>query len=258
MKISVNEQEKRLIYKNFYCYFSWMLGAKKYQDCTYTQPNVPFVVFNSVIETKLNEQNCAKVIKDIKECYQHKPFCWWLTDFTSPHLLNENLEKAGFERGSSFVGMIYSLAHHITIPDEIANIQVKEVTDQNLLDDWIKPMQKAFGIDDMSTRYCLKVFKESINDKRLKHYYVEDKGKIVGTGTLFIEDNVSGFYNMAVVPEYRNRKIATAIKWHRLKVSHELGAKNAILQSSTMGRALDMRIGFKPVSEFIPYFLPQA
>ncbi len=254
MKISINEQEKRLVYKNFYRYFSWLLGAKKYQDCTYTQPNVPFVVFNSVIESNLNEQNSAKVITELKERYRQTPFCWWLTDFSSPHSLKENLEKAGFEQGSPFVGMIYSLAHHITLPKEIAHIQVKQVTEQSMLDAWIKPMQEAFGIDDASTRLCVKVFKEYLYDKRLRHYYVAEQGQIVGTGTLYIEDNVSGFYNMAVVPEYRNQKIATAIKWHRLKISQELGAKSAILQSSTMGRELDMRIGFKPVSEFIPYF----
>ncbi len=258
MKLSINEQEKRIVYQNFFHYFAWLLGAKKHQDCYYTKPNVPYAVFNSVIDTKLNQQNAEKVIEEIKSLYHEtKPFCWWVTDFV-PSTLQTNLVKANFERGDPFVGMVYPLSQQIMLPPEVSHIEVKTLIDPNRLSEWIKPMQDAFVIDPLSAQYCVNVFKENFNDKRIKHFYVEEQGNIIGTGTLFIENNVSGFYNLAVVPSWRNQKVASALKWHRLKVSQELGASFAILQSSNMGRELDMRLGFKPVSEFIPYFSPMA
>ena len=79
---------------------------------------------------------------------------------------------------------------------------------------------------------------------------------MVGVGSLFIENGVSGFYNLGVLPEYRHKQLATALKCHRLKISQRLGAKVAILQSSIMGKDLDQRLGFRPVFDFVPYLSP--
>ncbi|MGD9592720.1 MAG: GNAT family N-acetyltransferase [Candidatus Berkiella sp.] len=257
MKISVNEQEKRLVYINFFRYFSWLLGAKKHMDCCYTQPCVPFAVFNSVIDTHLDEKIALKAISEIKSIYQQtKQFCWWITDFVKPQSLTHTLEEMGFTKGDPFVGMIYPLEGKIRIPNEVAHIEVKQVVTPTMLDDWMKPVQEAFNIDDISAQFCAKVFKDNFTDKRLKHFYVQAKGEIIATATLFIEDLVSGFYNLAVLPPYRNQHIASALKWHRLKMSQDLGARYAVLQSSRMGQKCDLNIGFKPVSMFIPYFSP--
>ncbi len=257
MKLAINAHEKQLVYKNFFDYFSMLLGAKEYQQCWYTRPEAPFPVFNSVIQTQLKEENMSEAIAQIKALYKDvKQFCWWLTDFATPHALKEKLEEGGFIMGSPFIGMIYSLTNKIIIPKELSNIEVKEITEPSQIQAWFKPVQHCFGIDEISSQFCIAQLIKHYNDTSLKHYYVEHQGAIVATGTLYIKNNISGFYNLGVLPEFRNKKIATALKWHRLKVSQESGASHAIIQSSEMGRQLDMAIGFKPVSEFVPYFSP--
>jgi N-acetylglutamate synthase-like GNAT family acetyltransferase len=114
----------------------------------------------------------------------------------------------------------------------------------------------AFEIDDHSSAFCTNTLKSLFHDVRFKHYFVEDQGKIVGVGSLFTENGVSGFYNLGVLPEYRHQKIATALKCFRLKESQRSGSKFAILQSSTQGKELDQSVGFKPVFDFVPYFSP--
>jgi hypothetical protein len=258
MKLSIQETQKRQVYKNFFDFFSLLLGAKQHNNCWYTNPQAaPFPVFNSVIQTKSSQNKVSSLIKEMQTIYQQtKQFCWWLIDYDPITGLQDSLSAAHFEKGSPFLGMVYSLESQIILPSDIANIQVHEMQSPERLSEWIKPVQDAFHMDPQSAQFCVEVFTQYWQDPRLKHYYVEKEGRIVGTGTLFIQDKVSGFYNLAVVPEYQNQKIATALKWHRLKISQELGAHSAILQSSTMGKALDMRIGFKPVLEFVPYFSP--
>lgn len=257
MKLSEQESHKRKIYNNFMHYFATTCGSNETQGCRYSLPDAPFVLFNSVFDTNLISQNVKDAICAMKKVYDHKKqFCWWFTDFVKPQSLRESLEQEGFHKGSAFLGMVFDLANPIKLPKEIAGISVNSVNHKEQLIEWIKPMQVAFEIDDASSHFCAGSLARLFDDPRFKHFYVEDKGKIVGVGSLFTENGVSGFYNLGVLPEYRKQHIATALKCHRLTVSQSLGSKFAILQSSDMGRDLDQRLGFKPVFDFVPYLSP--
>lgn len=257
MKLSAHESDKRHIFNNFLNFFATTCGMENIEGCTYTLPDADFPLFNSILNTEHTKDKMPIVIKKMKQIYQHKKqFCWWLTDFVKPQELAYVLADEGFQRGSPFTGMIYDLSRPITQPDYITDIQIQTVTCQDQFDEWIKPLQVSFEIDDRSSAFCANALKTLLNDIRFKHFYVESNGQIVGVASLFIENGISGFYNLGVLPEYRHQKIATALKCFRLKISQDLGAKGAILQSSEMGKDLDQRLGFKPVFDFVPYFSP--
>lgn len=257
MKLSVTDSHKKSIFNNFMHYFCAICGINESHGCRYSLPDVPFVLFNSVFDTNLISQSVSDAILHMKKVYeQKKQFCWWVTDLVQPQSLREALEQEGFQMGSAFKGMVFDLSHAINAPKEIANITVKSVEHKEQLMEWIKPLQIAFEIDDASSHFCALSLAKLFDDPRFKHYYVEDKGKMVGVGSLFTDKGVSGFYNLGVLPEYRKQHIATALKCHRLQVSQNLGSKLAILQSSMMGRDLDQRLGFKPVFDFVPYLSP--
>jgi hypothetical protein len=257
MRLPANDLIKRSIFNNFYHFFSTTCGIQKIQGCSYSAPDAEFALFNSIFETNVKPENMLSVIHQMKEIYQYKmQFCWWMTDFVKPKEIEDVLKQEGFTTGDPFTGMYYDLSHPITFSDDVSHIPIQTVTHQDDLDRWIQPLQIAFEIDDRSTAFCANTLKLLFRDIRFKHYFVEDKGKIVGVGSLFSENGVSGFYNLGVLPEYRHQKIATALKYFRLKESQRLGSTVAILQSSMMGKKLDQRIGFKSVFDFVPYFSP--
>lgn len=238
-------------------YFAATCGMYESHGCRYSLPDASFVLFNSVFDTNLISQSVSNAILTMKKVYeQKKQFCWWITDFVTPQSLRAALEKEGFQMGHAFKGMVFDLAKTINPPKEIAHITVKSLQHKEQLMEWIKPLQIAFEIDDDSSRFCANSLAQLFADPRFKHFYVEDKGKMVGVGSLFTDKGVSGFYNLGVLPEYRKQHIATALKYHRLQVSQSLGSKLAILQSSVMGQDLDQRLGFKPVFDFVPYLSP--
>lgn len=255
MKLSPHDTNQRLIFNNFIHFFSEVCGKHQHKGCTYALPECEFALFNSILSTNALADEIESLITEIANIYQHKKqFCWWVTDFVQPQNLAEFLEQQGFQKGSAFKGMIYDLTLKILTPHHVDDIIIQSLSHPDQLDEWYKIIQVSFGIDDLSTKFCVKLFKNLFSDSRFKHYYVEDNGKMVATASLFIENGVSGFYNLAVLPEYRHNKIATALKYHRLKISQQMGSKAAVIQSSEQGRALDENIGFKPLLDFIPYF----
>ena len=257
MKLSEHELHKRSIFNNFMHYFTAVFGINEHQGCRYIMPDVDFVLFNSVLDTDIPDDKSIDLIKSMQHLYQHKKqFCWWLTDFVKPQAIADFLLRQGFQKSSPFSGMTCDLTKPVQIPKEIANIHVQTVENSEQLTDWIKPLQVSFDMDDHSSAFCANALKRLFLDPRFKHFYVEDKSTIIGVGSLFIDNGISGFYNLGVLPEYRHQKIATALKCHRLKFSQILGSKMAILQSSTMGKALDQRLGFKPLFDFVPYLSP--
>lgn len=257
MKLSIHETHKRHIFNNFMQFFSLTCGVQEHEGCRYSMPNAEFAMFNSVLDTDIKHTDSLDIIKHMQHLYQHKKqFCWWLTDFVKPQSITDLLQEQGFTKGSSFTGMLIDLSTSIKVPLGINTLNVQMVNSEEKLMDWVIPLQVSFGIDDGSTAFLATTLQHLFHDPRFKHFYVEIDHKIVGVGSLFIENGVSGLYNLGVLPEYRHQKIATALKYHRLKFSQSVGAKVAILQSSVMGKNLDQRIGFKPVFDFVPYLSP--
>jgi hypothetical protein len=259
MKLSEHESNKRHIFNNFMSFFAATCGINEFNGCRYSIPDADFVLFNSVLDTEISDQHTFEMIKSMQKCYQHKKqFCWWLTEFVKPQSIASLLEQNGFEKISPFSGMILDLHKTIRTPTEIDHIHVQTLKNKEQLTEWVKPLQVAFAMDDHSSAYIVNTLQHLFHDQRFKHFYVEQNNKMVGVGSLFIDNGISGFYNLGVLPEYRHQKIATALKYHRLKYSQSANAKMAILQSSIMGKALDQQLGFKPVFDFVPYLSPMG
>ncbi len=238
-------------------YFAATCGIHEQDGCRYSMPDADFTLFNSVLDTNIKSTDPFNLVKHMQHLYQHKKqFCWWLTDFVNPQSITDTLLEQGFTKSSSFTGMSIDLKASMQMPPDINQINVQSLKMAEQLTEWVIPLQVSFGIDHGSTAFLVRTLKRLFHDPRFKHFYVEKNNQMVGVGSIFIENGVSGFYNLGVLPEYRNQKIATALKVHRLKFSQTLGAKVAILQSSAMGKDLDHWLGFKPVFDFVPYLSP--
>lgn len=247
--------ESKLIFDNFMSFFSTCFSLNQHQGCSYTLTSAEFPLFNSVVHTEVTEKDLPIHIADIKHVYKNKKqFCWWVTDFVQPTTLGPLLEASDFQKGDIFKGMIYDLNNPIISPKNTEHITVQQISQADQLNEWSKVLQIALDIDDLSQQFLASTYQRLFSDPRFKHFYVKKDNMMVATGSLFIENNISGFYNLGVLPECRNQGIATALKTYRLQLSQSMGLKTAILHSSEMGRKLDQSLGFKPISDFIAYF----
>lgn len=126
-------------------------------------------------------------------------------------------------------------------------VEISIIKNGGELSDWIIPVQVAFQLDEKATsqyRYCL----EQTKDKFV-HFIAKDQEKIVAAATLYLHDEIAGFYNLAVLPEYRKQGIGTALHYARLNEARIRGYAHATLQATPMASALDGSLGFKTESE---------
>ena len=88
--------------------------------------------------------------------------------------------------------------HSVILPE---NIEIQVLADNSDLSSWMEPVTKCFDMDDITTTAYQKAL-ESAPDKFV-HVCAVDKGKMIATGSIFLHSNSAGFYNLAVLPEYR-------------------------------------------------------
>lgn len=150
--------------------------------------------------------------------------------------------------------MIISLnkEFNVVLPSGVSIEIVKADED---LAKWIKPIQIAFGMDeDVASRYqaCFEKCRE-----QFVHFVVKKDQEVIGAASLFLHEHVAGFYNLAVLPEYRKQGIGAALHHARLAESKRRGYQYATLQASPMAAHLDRSIGFEECSEISIYTRPE-
>jgi GNAT superfamily N-acetyltransferase len=76
----------------------------------------------------------------------------------------------------------------------------------------------------------------------------------VGACSMFIDDAVAGFYDVAVLEEERNQGIGSAMMAHALRFAREHGAKQAVLLASGTGYGMYRRVGFHEVCKIAYWY----
>jgi len=77
------------------------------------------------------------------------------------------------------------------------------------------------------------------------HYIAYWENRPAGAGMLFPYASMGGVYNMATLPEFRRRGVATAVLSAILKDAQALGCEYVGLTPTLMGRPLYRRMGFR-------------
>lgn len=245
------------IYQNFVKFFKLTADeiseAQPGTQCTHA--DIQFPVFNAVISTNVTQDSLPETVKAITHFYQQKkvPFIWWVTDYAEPNNLHQLLEEQGFKGQGSFEGMSYDLSKLPDIPNTLKDIKVENIQSAEELKAMAEIFTTCFEFTPEATEHYIKVFTRLFNDPNLKHYKIVKDDKPVASGTLFLDGEVGGFYNLGVLPAYRHQDLAQAMQWHRLHEAKRLGATIAVLHASAMAQELDEKVGFVSNMKFRPY-----
>ena len=258
MLLSINEQNKKIVFRNFEKFFSLAIpDVHKQYDCRYTLSPTNNPIFNSVLAVEADSSNIDYAVDSVAKFYQarKKSHCWWLTDWDEKNHLGQKLEARGYQKGDAFSGMVCELKKELTFQEFDPAIDIKQISNIEDLGILVEMIQVAFEFDQEATQFYLKTFEQLFSNPKFQHVLAYYNGVPAGCGTLFFTEDSVGFYNLAVLPEFRHKKIASAIQQYRLTVSKATGYRYAVLQASNMAENLDKRLGFKSVMQFTPYIL---
>jgi len=157
------------------------------------------------------------------------------------------LEQNGFNLKFEQIGMSLKSPHIFT---ELKKLRLKKVSTEKEAKLWSILFSKSFG-------YFTNPVLLSKSQKNTNYYIAYNQNEAVGTGILHTTNNISGIHSVGIIPEQRRKGFAEQIMKLLINQSIKINSGSITLQSSNMGKALYLKLGFEEQFMIKNYTLQQ-
>ncbi|MFC5046988.1 GNAT family N-acetyltransferase [Aquimarina hainanensis] len=144
-------------------------------------------------------------------------------------------DKKGYTIAFEQIAMYYTLGNQFT---DTIGVTLHKVQTEEEASQWAIAFESSFGYQIMTEI----VYKTS---DKIAYYVVKENKRVVGTVLLHNTEDVMGIHSLGILPEERKKGYADQIMKKSLNIAQDQGCKHAVLQASSMGRSLYLRLGFK-------------
>ena len=235
------------------CCLSWAawpeMALGRDDRMTWTITDIPFPFFNNVFNTRLPENGIGSAIDRTIDRFRHRgvPAFWWTGPATRPADLGRYLQQEGLEHAFEAPAMavdLQSLNEAMSLP---GGFSIEEVVDTTGLRQWCSVMTPVYQFPDFAAEAWYRML-ASLGlgaERPLRHFLARLDAKPVATASLYFGAGVAGFSSIATLPDYRHRRIGTALTVAVLQEARRAGYRVATLFSSVMGQRMYRRIGFR-------------
>ena len=218
--------------------------------------------FNNIYLKK--PRHPERLVDEIKGFHQQlkKPLIVWVTSETEADADVLDALKQNFVTHGNFYGMWLNLdeAQLVACP---AHIQIESVQTEQDAEDFSKLLCDVFQLNNVRDELKKWAIKQSRMDQPdALNYLARLNGKLAGACSLsidrqFKEGQTGGFYNAAVLPEFRRAGVGSAMASHRARVARSMGldSLSIVLMSDAMARGYCEKLGFKDYQPLTPFFL---
>lgn len=207
---------------------------------------VPFPKFNHVSMIRIPPEGVDELIAACRSFFRHKglPNCSMLvTPATRPVDLGNRLHRLGFTSETNPV-MVWDGKTRMPQPTHIR----VEITPPSQAGKFFEVIRQVFFPDTTSeTAQGLRRGVDVSYGIGALNYIAYWGALPCGAGTLFCRNGMGGIYNMATLPTYRHKGVATAVMNACLDDALRLGCTHVGLTPTKMGRPLYERMGFQEV-----------
>ncbi|MEX2292951.1 MAG: GNAT family N-acetyltransferase [Acidimicrobiales bacterium] len=181
-----------------------------------------------------------------------QPFQWWAGPSSMPSFSPDWLLRRGLEAAAPMPGMHLDLMQ-ADLPPTDGDIRRCASPSEHLaatatfLAGFDAPLELVDDFDHMLSSVPTTSDQQMI----VLHAFVDDQP--AGTGMVAAIGSVAGLYNIAVLPDARNRGLGAAITVELLRAGAAAGCSEAILHSSEMGFPVYRSLGFETVCDVQTY-----
>jgi GNAT superfamily N-acetyltransferase len=174
---------------------------------------------------------------------QHTDYIEW---FVFPHDEPPHLNSLFSDPGGTAGNWLYGSLLDLPAIDSPPGFEVRRVTSDGHLAEWIAVNQVGFGVElsNFHVAYRRHGYGE---DAFSFHFtgYVNDAP--VTSGTLLVAGGCAAVYDISTPPALRGRGYGTAITRHMLEVACDFGYRDSWIWSSDQGKRVYESLGFMPV-----------
>jgi ribosomal protein S18 acetylase RimI-like enzyme len=213
---------------------------------------VPHAILNGVAQAQLVEGGIEERIDALLDPFQARrlPMHWVVSPLSEPANLGVHLQARGLSYANDQPVMAMDLAdldddQPLPAGLELAMPWIQTVVDADMLEAWLRPFGLGYQLPNPAARALAEIFAWNLDrSETYSHYLGLLDGQPVACSSLLLAAGVAGVYNVAVVPEVRQRGIGLAMTLAPLRQARAQGYRAAILFTSQMGYNLYRRLGF--------------
>lgn len=220
---------------------------------------IPEAFFNPVLRSDFPE-NASRDIERMKVRYDSSAssMSWWVSPFSRPRSLGEQLLAAGFMLEETVPAMAIRLKDlkRLDCPEGLV---VRRVGNRRELTSFFGLWTKVFGISDESRSPLYRTFLQKGRgpDSDVLNFQGFLKGRLVAASTLYLGKNAGGIYNVGTLEFARGKGIGSAMTHFALDEARRRGYAIGPLQSSEPGYGVYRKLGFRELFRVEEYVRPK-
>lgn len=224
---------------------------------TWYRSDVAHPLMNGVLNCRFAPEEAADEVTRMIDRFRERnlDFWWWTYPTSAPADLGALLEGRGLVREADLPGMGVDLA---ILPAEVAlpdGVTVERVTTPEGIAQWAEAYETGFPMAKLAVDAHVEIFTQVGLDSQdgWRHYVGLDRGRPVGSSSLYLGAGVAGLYYVSTVPAARGRGIGKAMVLTPLLEARAMGYRAGILQATEMGRPIYRKLGFQDCITYPQY-----
>lgn len=202
---------------------------------------------NIVIDTQTKQEGILEKIDAVIAFFQEHRVDWrWVIGpLTRPASLPHYLEQKGFFLQETSPGMYFNLSTSLPVIT-LGNWEIREMSSDDDLAEWIEPILEAFPERNHSKKYqMLNARIPHGSGTAFRHYVGYYHQKPVSSVTLFMSNNTVMIHNLATKPAFSHQGFGKKLMVHAMIEAQKMGFKHCFLEASKSGFEIYRRIGFQ-------------
>lgn len=210
-----------------------------------TKPSLwPNAIFGAQIKSNTTESRIIQIISEIEA--DRMPSVWVVGPGSEPDDLGDQLERKGFTKKGTQIGMAADLA---ALPEghTPTNSSIHIVTDRTMLRTWAATVEEGLFGQKIFDPLLLEAL---LHEPAAAFYLGIYNEKPIATSFLFLSSGVAGLYLVSTLPQYRRRGMGTAMTLKPLLDARDAGYNIGILQANPSAENMYAQIGFNTYCTF--------
>lgn len=197
--------------------FAWFTGID--------DPN-----FNVVMNIS-SEKDIEKKVDSLIYQAPYGNLCFWVHDLNRSKRFIKTLRRRRFKSVAICPLMTWPVEHM-----ELPNYNI-EPADSEIFHEIVSDV---FHFD----KWVEEEYAELLETAKAENYLIYYEGEPAGAGTLLFRDKIGGIFNIATIPRFRRKGLASAMIQFLMKRAEILGLEKVTLLSSPAAKKLYLDLGF--------------
>ncbi|QIP14969.1 GNAT family N-acetyltransferase [Spirosoma aureum] len=236
-------------------YFARLLPGMHVDDIeayTVVDCGLPSDTFNVIIPKTTKLTSLADLFENRVSEFSRKRFplaLWCWDELFNPELATL-LHHYDLVRDETNVAMWLNLDARPIKPLKNSQLLIRSLQSPEEYDQFADVIAELFGDSpeaDQIRQYYQLISRVHVPTQPMHFYLGVYEGKIVTTGTLFLDDESAGIYDIATRPDWRGHGFGSHMFDYLLGEAHRQSARQVVLQASTDGLGIYKRAGFVEV-----------